>query len=72
MASASGSPALRASPRDANGTLIRGRVAAPRGQEELALCVVCEEGDWEEGDAIIFCDGCDIPGAGFGTPRPRA
>jgi len=31
-----------------------------RCNEELALCAICEEGDWEEGDAILFCDSCDV------------
>ena len=28
--------------------------------EELACCAVCNDGEWIEGDPIVFCDGCDI------------
>jgi len=37
------------------------RVAGVPGAEELALCAVCQEGDWEDDDKIIFCDSCDVP-----------
>lgn len=33
---------------------------APTGYEELACCNVCNEGDWEDDDQIIFCDSCDL------------
>mmetsp|Transcript_44943 Transcript_44943/g.74586 ORF Transcript_44943/g.74586 Transcript_44943/m.74586 type:complete len:224 (-) Transcript_44943:293-964(-) len=28
--------------------------------EDLAVCAVCGEGDWEDDNAIIFCDSCDL------------
>ena len=28
--------------------------------EDLACCAVCGEGDWEDDNAIIFCDSCDL------------
>ena len=30
------------------------------GAEDLALCAVCQEGDWEDEDQIIFCDECNL------------
>ena len=30
------------------------------GAEDLALCGICQEGDWEDDDKIIFCDDCNL------------
>eukprot|EP00967_Tisochrysis_lutea_P065190 scaffold84684_cov32-Tisochrysis_lutea.AAC.2 len=34
--------------------------AEPTAYEELACCNVCNEGDWEDENQIIFCDSCDL------------
>ncbi|KAK8798836.1 hypothetical protein WA158_007920 [Blastocystis sp. Blastoise] len=28
--------------------------------EEYTNCCVCDDGEWTEGDPIVFCDGCDM------------
>ena len=28
--------------------------------EDLALCDICAEGDWEDDNKILFCDACDV------------
>jgi NuA3 HAT complex component NTO1 len=29
--------------------------------EEAALCAICQDGEWEDDDQIIFCDQCNMP-----------
>ena len=41
----------------------------PTCYEDLACCAVCGEGDWEDDNAIIFCDSCDL--AVHQAPRQR-
>ncbi|KNB43585.1 hypothetical protein JH06_2896 [Blastocystis sp. subtype 4] len=38
--------------------------------EELACCAICNDGEWIEGDPIVFCDGCNIGvhATCYGTP----
>jgi NuA3 HAT complex component NTO1 len=34
--------------------------ALGRRYEETANCMICTEGDWEEDNVILFCDGCNL------------
>jgi hypothetical protein len=62
MAAASRSPASTqytgASP--ASGRSRPPKRAASSTFEELALCSICLEGDWEDEDKVIFCDSCNV------------
>lgn len=38
---------------------MNGEPAAP-GDEPDSKCAICDDGDCENANAIIFCDGCDL------------
>ena len=31
------------------------------GYEEVALCAICQDGEWEDDDQAVFCDQCNMP-----------
>lgn len=44
-------------PRSSSAAAVNGEVA---GEEQDSKCAICDDGDCENTNAIVFCDGCDL------------
>lgn len=45
-------------PRSSSAAAVNGEPLA--GEEQDSLCAICDDGDVENTNAIVFCDGCDL------------
>ncbi|OJD25843.1 hypothetical protein ACJ73_02779 [Blastomyces percursus] len=46
-------------PRSSSAAAVNGEHAGP-GEEQDSKCAICDDGDCENANAIVFCDGCDL------------
>lgn len=46
-------------PRSSSSAAVNGEPAGA-GEEQDTKCVICDDGDCENTNAIVFCDGCDL------------
>jgi NuA3 HAT complex component NTO1 len=46
-------------PRSSSAAAVNGETTAP-GEEQDSKCAICDDGDCENSNAIVFCDGCDL------------
>lgn len=46
-------------PRSSSAAAVNGETAGP-GEEQDSKCAICDDGDCENANAIVFCDGCDL------------
>lgn len=46
-------------PRSSSAAAVNGEITAP-GEEQDSKCAICDDGDCENTNAIVFCDGCDL------------
>ncbi|KAJ5908043.1 Zinc finger PHD-type [Penicillium taxi] len=46
-------------PRSSSAAAVNGE-HADTGEEQDSKCVICDDGDCENANAIVFCDGCDL------------
>ncbi|KAA8646976.1 hypothetical protein EYZ11_000139 [Aspergillus tanneri] len=46
-------------PRSSSAAAVKGETTGP-GEEQDSKCVICDDGDCENSNAIVFCDGCDL------------
>ncbi|KIW47740.1 uncharacterized protein PV06_00405 [Exophiala oligosperma] len=44
-------------PRSSSAAAVKGE---PSGEEPDSKCAICDDGDCENANAIVFCDGCDL------------
>lgn len=46
-------------PRSSSAAAVNGEPTGP-GEEQDSKCTICDDGDCENSNAIVFCDGCDL------------
>lgn len=46
-------------PRSSSAAAVNGEIAGV-GEEQDSKCAICDDGDCENTNAIVFCDGCDL------------
>ncbi|OJD11930.1 hypothetical protein AJ78_07403 [Emergomyces pasteurianus Ep9510] len=46
-------------PRSSSAAAVNGEHTGP-GEEQDSKCAICDDGDCENANAIVFCDGCDL------------
>jgi len=46
-------------PRSSSAAAVNGELTAS-GEEQDSKCAICDDGDCENTNAIVFCDGCDL------------
>lgn len=46
-------------PRSSSAAAVNGETVGP-GEEQDSKCAICDDGDCENSNAIVFCDGCDL------------
>jgi NuA3 HAT complex component NTO1 len=46
-------------PRSSSAVAVNGEHSGP-GEEQDSKCAICDDGDCENSNAIVFCDGCDL------------
>lgn len=52
-------PAFTGRPRSSSAAAVNGEPPGP-GEEQDTKCAICDDGDCENANAIVFCDGCDL------------
>lgn len=46
-------------PRSSSAAAVNGETGV-QGEEQDSKCAICDDGDCENTNAIVFCDGCDL------------